>query len=70
VCCEKLIDEDPTWDPMTKEVLELIFGSFVVVTKKMFSDHLKGGKYNKLDTEMQDERKNAPKTNIVLERDF
>ncbi|CAB3978959.1 Hypothetical predicted protein [Paramuricea clavata] len=70
VCYEKLIDEDPTWDPMTKQVLELIFGSFVVVTKRMLSDHLEGGKYDKPNAEMQDECKNAPKTNVVPERDF
>jgi hypothetical protein len=70
LCYEKLIKEDPDWDPMTKQVLELIFGSFVVVTKRMLTDHLEGGKYDKPDVEMQDECKNAPKTNVVPERDF
>ena len=70
VCYEKLIKEDPDWDPMTKQVLELIFGSFVVVTKRMLTDHLEGGKYDKPDAEMEHECKNAPKTNVVPERDF
>ena len=70
VSYEKLIKEDLDWDPMTKQVLELIFGSFVVVTKRMLTDHLEGGKYDKPDVEMQDECKNAPKTNVVPERDF
>ena len=70
VCYEKLIKEDPEWDPMTKQVLELIFGSFVVVTKRMLTDHLEGGKYDKPDAELEHECKNAPKTNVVPERDF
>ena len=51
VSYEKLIKEDPDWDPMTKQVLELIFGSFVVVTKRMLTDHLEGGKYDQPDVE-------------------
>ena len=69
-CFEKLIEESPIWDPMTKQALELIFGSFVVVTKRMLTDHLEGGKYDKPDAEMIEECTNAPKTNVVPERDF
>jgi hypothetical protein len=70
VSYEKLIKEDLDWDPMTKQVLELIFGSFVVVTKRMLTDHLEGGMYDQPDVEMQDECKNASKTNFVPEQDF
>jgi hypothetical protein len=36
----------------------------------MLTDHLGSGKYDKPDVEMQDECKNAPKTNVVPERDL
>ena len=42
---------------MTKQVLELMFGSFVVVTKQMLSYYLVGGKYDKPDAEMQEDCK-------------
>ena len=48
-CLQKLIAPSPFWDAMTLQVLELIFGSFVVVTKCMFSDHLEGSKYHNPD---------------------
>ena len=70
VCYEKLTEQNSTWDSMTKQALELSFGSFVVVTNRMLTDHLKGGKYDKPDVEMVDECSNAPKTNVVPERDF
>ena len=69
-CYEKLIEESPIWDPMTKQILELIFGPFVVVTKRMLTDYLESGKYDKPDAEMIEECTNAPKTNVVPERDF
>lgn len=65
-CYDKLIEANPAWDPMTKQVLELIFGSFVVVTKQMFSDHLQGGtcKYDNAGDDVREECKNAPKSNF------
>ena len=69
-CHDKLIEANPTWDPMTKQVLELIFGSFVVVTKRMLSDHLQRGKYDNVGDDIREECKNAPKSNVVPERDF
>ena len=69
-CYQKLIEESPIWDPMTKQALELIFGSFVVVTNRMLTDHLEGGKYDKPDAAIIDECTNAQKTNVVPERDF
>ena len=46
-CFESLIVPSPFWDTMTTQVLELMFGSFVIVTKRMFSDHPEGGKHDK-----------------------
>ena len=69
-CLEKLITPSAYWDAMTQQVLELMFGSFVVVTKRMLSDHLEGGKYDKPDQVTAKECKNAPKSNVVPERDF
>lgn len=55
---------------MTKQCLELIFGSFLVKTNKMLSDHLKGGKYDKVSDDVREESKGVLKTNVVPERDF
>ena len=69
-CLAKLIAPSPFWDAMTLQVLELMFGSFVVVTKRMLSDHLEGGKYDKPEPAVVKECKSAPKSNVTPERDF
>ena len=69
-CFQKLIGPNPFWDAMTLQVLELIFGSFVVVTKRMLSDHLEGGKYHNPDPVVMEECKSDPKSNVTPERDF
>ena len=47
-CIAKLTEANPALDLMTKQVLELIFGAFVIITRHgMLCDHLEGGKYDK-----------------------
>ena len=69
-CLQKLSAPSPFWDAMTLQVLELIFGSFVVVTKRMLSDHLEGSKYHNPDPVVMEEYKSAPKSNVTPEHDF
>lgn len=66
----KLVEPSEFWDGMTKQCLELIFESFLVKTNKMLSDHLKGGKYDKVSDDVREESKGVLKTNVVPERDF
>ena len=40
---------------MTKEYLEIIFSGFVVVSRRMLYDHLKGGKYSAVTPELEKE---------------
>ena len=40
---------------MTKECLEIIFSGFVVVSRRMLHDHLKGGKYSAITPELEKE---------------
>ena len=69
-CLQKLVEPSPSLDSMTIQALELIMGSFVVVTQRMLSDHLKGGKYENPSKELREECRNALKSNVVPERDF
>ena len=55
---------------MTKECLEIIFSGFVVVSRRMLHDHLKGGKYSAITPELEKEAVTVSTTNADPERDF
>ena len=57
-------------DSMTKQCLEIIFGGFVVVSKRMLADHLKGGKLELNSERLSHEASNVLATNADSERDF
>ena len=42
----ELIKPDPEIDESTVQLLGIMFNSFVVVSKRMLTDHLSGGKYD------------------------
>ena len=60
------------WDTMTKQCLELIFSGFVVITKRLLFDHLKGGALDgkENDEKFRKESSSASLTNAQPERDF
>ena len=55
---------------MTKECLEIIFSGFVVVSRRMLHDHLKGGKYSAITPELEKEAMTVSTTNADPQRDF
>ena len=57
---------------MTKQCLEIIFSGFVVVTRRLLEDHLKGGVLadKAEDDEFRAETKSVKKANTRAERDF
>ena len=55
---------------MLKQCLELIFGGFASVTKRMLQDHIAGGKYATPDEDLQRDSIAVPTTNASRERDF
>ena len=67
---KKLVEPSEFWDAMTKQISEVIFGAFLVKTKRMLADHLTGGKYYQASKEVREESKSVLKTNVVPERDF
>ena len=66
----KLVEESEFWDEATKQVLELIFGAFVVKTKVMLADHQKGGRYDEASQNIRKQSSGVLETNVVPERDF
>ena len=48
-----------------KQVLELIFSSFSMITCRMVGDHITGDRGDNVD-----EVNSVPKTNVTVERDF
>ena len=55
---------------MLKQCIELIFGGFVSISKKMLEDHLHGGKYASPDQSLCQESVSVPTTNANPKRDF
>ena len=55
---------------LTKQILELVFGGFAVVMKRLLYDHPEGGKYHGKEEDYLAEAKNVPTTNAQSERDF
>ena len=52
---------------MTKECLEIIFSGFVVVSRRMLHDHLKGGEYSSITPELEKEAMTVSTINADLE---
>ena len=67
---KKLVEQSEFWDGVTKQILELISGAFVVKTKSMLSDHFQGGRYDKQSEAVRKQATGVLKTNVVPERDF
>lgn len=58
-------------DAMAQELLQLLCKSFSSTMQRMLIDHLPGGEFHSVsDTQMFDEAKSVPKTNVTPERDF
>ncbi|XP_066920601.1 putative leucine-rich repeat-containing protein DDB_G0290503 [Clytia hemisphaerica] len=57
-------------ESMTKPLLEMIFASFTVVSKRMLEDHLVGGKYDNPSEETSQEAVAVPTSNALNERTF
>ena len=67
---EFLIKPSEKFDEGTKQCLEILFGSFSIITKRMLHDHLKGGKYDDCSEDLRKVSTSVLKTNAVSERDF
>ena len=52
---------------LTKQILELIFGGFAVVSKRLLYDHLEGGKYFGKEEVYEEVAKSVPSTNAQSE---
>ena len=52
---------------MTKECLEIIFSGFVVVSRRILHDHLKGGEYSPITPELEKEAMTVSTINADLE---
>ena len=63
-------DYGPNVKLMLKQCLELIFGGFVSISKKILEDHLHGGKHAAPDQNLYQESVSVPTTNANPEQDF
>ncbi|XP_014675076.1 PREDICTED: uncharacterized protein LOC106815158 [Priapulus caudatus] len=57
-------------DEQTKQALELICSSLLVIVQRMLGDHLEGGVHTKHTEEDRITTKSVPTTNVSVERDF
>ena len=55
---------------MVKQCLEIIFGRFVVVSRRMLPSHLKEGVVATITEELKKEASSISTTNAAAERDF
>ena len=65
-----LMEPNENYDELTKQLLEIIFGSFSVITKRMLADHLKDGKLDKANENLYSELESCPTTNVYPESNF
>ena len=65
-----LMQPSEKYDDLTKQILEIMFGSFAIITKRMLHDHLKGGKYSQPSAELIQEVESCPTTNVFPESNF
>ena len=63
---------DEVFEDLTKQCLEVIFSGFLVVTKRLLGDHLKGGSLWQKggDESFREETKSVGKSNVSAQRDF
>ena len=57
-------------DNLTKQCLEIIFGSQCIVTRRMLNGHLKDGKYTNPCEQLYKETASVSTTNSIAERNF
>ncbi|XP_071854271.1 uncharacterized protein [Apostichopus japonicus] len=57
-------------DGMVKQLLEMLCSSFKMLSERMLSEHLKGGKYSRVSADQHREMQSVPTTNTTVERDF
>ena len=62
--------DDPVFETLTQECLEMICCSCSVVIQKQLKDQLPGGKYYQPTNEVYKETVNCQKTNVPSEQDF
>ena len=65
-----MIIPDPEIDESTVKLLDIMFKSFVAVSKQMLTDNLSGGNYDSPTEELIQQCKSLPTTNAEAERDF
>lgn len=64
------VTDDPTFETLTQECLEMICCTCSLMVKSQLADQLPGGKYHSPNERTLDETKNCSRTNIISERDF
>ena len=67
---DRLMEKSEEFDELTKQLLEILFGSFSIITKRMLHDHLKGGKYDQPSDTLIQESESTPNENVFTESNF
>ena len=67
---DSLMEPNEDYDQLTKQILETIFGSFSVITKRMLADHLKNGQLDTACDGLRNELESCPTTNVYPESNF
>ena len=67
---DKLLVPNEGYDLCTKQLLELFFASFSIITNRMLHDHLEGGKYDNPSESLRNESVSTPNANTNPETDF
>ena len=67
---DELMKENEELDELTEECLQVLCCSCAILLKQQLKDQLPDGKYYKPSAEVMEETANAPKENIISERDF
>ena len=62
------MEKSEEFDELTKQLLEILFASFSIITKRMLHDHLKGGKYDQPSDILTQESESTP--NVSTESNF
>ena len=65
-----LISDDPLFETLTKECLEIICCTCAIMILSQLKDQLPGGKYYNPYNRVLEETQNCPRTNIVSKRDL
>ena len=67
---DRLMEKSDEFDELTKQLLEILFGSFAIITKRMLHDHLEGGKYDQPSDTLIEESESSPNENVFTESNF